>query len=122
MIEERKKTEHEEQRNFVKWFRQTFESVLIIAIPNGGARSISTATRLKAEGVVRGVPDLFIPAWLTWVEMKRSDGGKLSSDQDNMIEYLKGVGHHVIVAHGAEDAKQRIIARINALKKTAKLH
>ena len=56
-------TEHEEQREVVRWFRQTYKGVRIFAIPNGGARSPATAGRLKAEGVSSGVPDLFVPAW-----------------------------------------------------------
>ena len=32
-------TEHEEQRELVRWFRQTWPGVRIHAIPNGGARS-----------------------------------------------------------------------------------
>jgi hypothetical protein len=102
------KTEHEEQRELVKWFRQTYVQVLIFAIPNGGARSIATAGRLKAEGVVKGVPDLFVPAWELWIEMKRTKGGSLSPDQNLMHLYLKSVGYQVIVAKGFEDARQQI--------------
>jgi hypothetical protein len=43
------------------------------------------AKRLKAEGVVRGIPDLFIPQWNLWVEMKRKTGGRLSPEQKSMI-------------------------------------
>ena len=68
-------TEHEEQREYVRWFRQAYPEVRIMAIPNGGARSPATASRLKAEGVSPGVPDLFVPAWGLWVEMKRAKGG-----------------------------------------------
>jgi hypothetical protein len=45
------KTEHEEQREFVQWVRQTFPTVRIFAIPNGGQRSRTTGAKLKAEGV-----------------------------------------------------------------------
>jgi hypothetical protein len=65
---------------------------------------------LKAEGVVPGVPDLFIPAWNTWVEMKRSRGGRLSTEQNDWIEYLTGAGHTVIVGYGFEDARDKILA------------
>lgn len=33
----------------------------IFAVPNGGARSITTAAKLKREGVKKGVLDVFIP-------------------------------------------------------------
>jgi hypothetical protein len=102
-------TEHYEQRELVRWFRQTWPGVRIFAIPNGGARSIATASRLKAEGVASGVPDLFIPAWRLWVEMKRSKGGSLSAEQKDWCEYLVSSGYFFIVGKGCEDAKQKIL-------------
>lgn len=102
-------TEHEEQREFVRWFRQTYPSVIIFAIPNGGARSPATASRLKAEGVMPGVPDLLIPAWGLWVEMKRAKGGMVSKEQKSLHVYLESVGYSVIVCKGCSDA----IAQIN---------
>ena len=101
-------TEHEEQRELVRWFRQTWPGVRIHAIPNGGARSKATAGRLKAEGVASGVPDLFVPAWRLWVEMKRVKGGSLSAEQKDWIAYLEGCGYQCIVGKGADDAKLKI--------------
>jgi len=101
-------TEHFEQREFVRWFRQTYHGVRIFAIPNGGARSIATAARLKAEGVCSGVPDLFIPAWSTWIEMKRQKGGTVSQEQKDWALYLQGLRHKVFICKGAEDAKNQI--------------
>ena len=109
-------TEHEEQREVVRWFRQTWQGVLIHAIPNGGARSKATAGRLKAEGVVSGVPDLFVPAWRLWVEMKRTKGGSLSPEQKDIIRQLESVGYWVIVGKGADDAKRQISAFFDQLK------
>ena len=103
-------SEHFEQREVVRWFRQTWPGVRIHAIPNGGARSKATAGRLKAEGVASGVPDLFVPAWGLWVEMKRTKGGSLSAEQKDWITYLESVGFCCIVGKGAEDAKRQISA------------
>ena len=102
-------SEHSEQVGFINWFRAKYSQVLILAIPNGEKRAISVAKRLKMEGVVRGVPDLFVPAWNLWIEMKRVSGGKLSPDQKQMIEYLEGARHTVIVAKGATDASQQVL-------------
>ena len=97
-------TEHEEQREYVRWFRQTYPDVRIMAIPNGGARSQATAGRLKAEGVSPGVPDLFVPAWGLWVEMKRAKGGKVSPEQKEWHSYLASCGYRVIIGLGQTDA------------------
>jgi hypothetical protein len=102
-------SEHFEQRELVQWFRQTYRGVRIFAIPNGGARSPTTAARLKVEGVSSGVPDLFVPAWRLWVEMKRTRGGVLSAEQKDWIAYLQSEGYACIVGKGAEDARTQII-------------
>lgn len=104
------KTEHEEQRELVRDFRQTYYGVLIFAVPNGGYRSKAAAGRIKAEGGVSGVPDLYVPEWSLWIEMKRAEGGRLSPDQKEIIAYLEGIGHTVIVGHGREDAWRKIQA------------
>ena len=83
-------TEHEEQRNLVRWFRQTFGlvskgGVRIFAIPNGSQRSRTTGAKLKAEGVSAGVPDLFIPAFSLWIEMKRAEGGSVSAEDRKSV-------------------------------------
>ena len=101
-------SEHSEQVGFINWFRAKYPQVLIFAIPNGEKRSISVARRLKMEGVVRGVPDLYVPAWNLWIEMKRVSGGRLSTDQRQMISYLENIGHSVIVGKGATDASKKV--------------
>jgi len=101
-------SEHIEQREFVSAFRKRHPDVRIFAIPNGEARSRTTGARLKAEGVSAGVPDLFIPAWLVWIEMKRQRGGAVSPAQRDWHRYLESIGHTVIVARGQEDAWKHI--------------
>ena len=82
-------------------------------VPNGGQRSAATAGRLKAEGVRPGVPDVHLPVphggyCGLWIEMKRAHGGRLSPEQVDWISYLTECGHTVIVAHGADDAMQKV--------------
>lgn len=101
-------SEHYEQATFVAWFRQTYPSVRIFAIPNGGSRSRTQGAKLKLEGVSPGVPDLFIPAWNLWIEMKRSVGGRLSAEQKDWISYLQDVGHCAIVCAGCNDAQEKV--------------
>ena len=103
-------TEDVEQAAFVAWFRATWPDVRIFAIPNGGRRSMKVAKTLKATGVLSGVPDLFVPGWNLWIEMKRVKGGKLSLEQKDMKAYLINECYHaVIVGHGFEDAKRQTL-------------
>lgn len=102
-------SEHLEQVRLVSWFRRQYPSVRIFAIPNGGGRSMAQGASLKAEGVVPGIPDLFVPAWLLWVEMKRETGGVVSPIQRDWIAYLEGIGHQVIIGKGFDDAKRQIL-------------
>ena len=58
-------TEHGEQTALMQWTvingRLYPDLDLLHAIPNGGDRSPSVASALKAEGVKSGVPDLCLP-------------------------------------------------------------
>jgi hypothetical protein len=108
-------TESEEQIGFINWFRAKFPGVLIFHIPNGGFRSIKTAHRLKIEGVVAGIPDLYVPYLNLWIEMKMPKG-KLSERQKEVIEYLKSIDHTVIVGYGAEDASRQVMDHLNEHK------
>ena len=107
-IEKSCPSEHVEQREFVKWFRQNHKGVKIFAIPNGEKRLPSVAARLKAEGVSAGVPDLYIPAWKFWIEMKRQKGGRLSESQKEWRDYLVEIGDTWVSAKGCEEAKEII--------------
>ena len=59
------RTEHEEQALVIQWaelHKRTLPGLeLLHAIPNGGDRDVRVATKLKAEGVKAGVPDLLLP-------------------------------------------------------------
>ena len=104
-------SEHLEQVRLVSWFRRQYPDTRILAIPNGGIRSASAGASLKVEGVSAGVPDLFVPEWCLWVEMKRSTGGVVSPAQKDWIAYLEGIGHQVIIGKGFEDAREQVIKK-----------
>jgi hypothetical protein len=84
------------------------------AIPNGGHRNKATAGRLKAEGVKPGVPDIFLPAVRgcfhgLYVEMKRTEGGRLSAKQKEWAVALSARGYCVAKCEGWEDAARTIL-------------
>lgn len=97
-------SEHTEQVNFINWFRSTYPDVLIFSIPNGGKRHKLTAYKLKQEGAVSGIPDMFIPAWAAFIEMKREKGGVVSSEQKDIIKHLTAIGYIAIVCKGSAEA------------------
>lgn len=112
-------SEHVEQVTLFQWARTAArgphpELALLFAIPNGGARSPATAGRLKAEGVMQGVPDICLPVarggfHSLWLELK-AQGGRLSAAQQDVINRLLAAGHQVVVAFGWEEARQAIEA------------
>ena len=70
--------------------------------------------RLKAAGVLKGVPDVFlaIPTGNyhgLWIEMKRNDKkAKLSADQMEILTLLQNRGYAVAVCYGADQAIELI--------------
>lgn len=101
-------SEHAEQVTFLAEFERAYPGVRIFAIPNGGLRNVAVAKKLKQEGVRKGVPDLFIPAWLIWVEMKKTKGSATSAEQKDWHEYLRSIGHTVVVGKGWVDAMHKV--------------
>jgi hypothetical protein len=82
--------------------------------PNGGERNLAVASRLKAQGVKRGVPDVLIPTPPpkcpgkvgVAIELKRVEGGTVSVEQAEWLQYLESVGWIVRVCKGWYDAHQ----------------
>lgn len=109
---EKEPSEHVEQRNFVSWFRKTYPGIIIHSIPNGATLGDDKKSRqirgnkLKLEGMLDGVPDLEIPEWYTYIEMKTLSG-KLSKEQKEVIDKLKKT-HTVLVCNGCDDAMEQI--------------
>lgn len=93
--------EWEEQADFIRWFRRAYPGVLILHVPNGVGGSKAMGTRLQTMGVVSGIPDLFVPEWHLWIEMKREKGGAVSKAQKLIHPQLRALGYTVLVARGS---------------------
>jgi hypothetical protein len=106
-----KSKEHDLQVECVNWFRKTYND-LIFAIPNGGARNVITGAKLKAEGVLAGVPDLFVAksnqfyAGL-FIEMK-AEKGSVSDVQKAVIQQLRDANYCVAVCKSLIDFQEII--------------
>lgn len=88
------------------------------AIPNGGARDVPTAGRLKAEGVKAGVFDIFVPVAMgryhgMYCEMKKpgrqkdSNGG-VSDIQKKFGLAMHSRGYHTVVCYNWLEARDEI--------------
>lgn len=111
----------------------------LYAIPNGGKRDAATAAMLKAEGVRKGVPDLFLPVPIVvsprnqtalyavfkdtcltsnvlsglYIEMKKPIGGKLSPEQVQRIAELKRDGYAVVTCKTWREARDAIVTYLS---------
>ena len=110
----RQDKEHEEQVVFMQWChlqeKKFPELKLMFAIPNGGQRSITTASKLKKEGVKAGVPDLHLPVARgeynsLFIEMKAGKN-KATAHQLKMMELLSDAGNLCVICYGAKEAIQ----------------
>lgn len=102
-------TEHAEQVAFVARCRR--ENIFVFSIPNGVNISDSKLRfaeieKLKAEGLVKGIPDLFIPQYKLFIEMKRRDGGVVSESQKKVHCVLRQLDYKVEICAGAKQAWQ----------------
>ena len=85
-----KQLESKLQISCVSWFRMQYPALTLFAIPNGGKRSVITATILKREGALAGVADLFLmyPSKTyhgLFIEMKIGKG----KQTENQLEFEK---------------------------------
>ena len=108
--------ESEEQQALFQWAKlmqfQHPELSLLHSIPNGGKRNIREATRLKKEGALAGVSDIFLPVSRggfhgLYIELKVK-GGKLSDNQKWWIEEVSLQGYMATTCIGWVKASEVI--------------
>lgn len=110
-------SEHMEQCAFIQWFRLQYpkHANQLFAIPNGGLRNIKVAQKLKAEGVMAGVADLFFMEAQggyhgLFIEMKKEKGGSQTASQKEFENIAIESGFLYVVSHGNMEA-QRVIKK-----------
>ena len=101
-----------EQEALVTWVRGL--GIRISGSANGGKRTVYTGAKLKRMGMSPGFPDIEIPLPAgryhgLYIEMKRKDGGTLTHEQADWLNYLNGEGYCAQVAHGFDEAKQIVL-------------
>lgn len=107
-------SEHKLQCSCVRWFRYSYSRYknLLFAIPNGGLRNKIVAKKLKAEGVLASVPDLFLSLpndkyHGLYIEMKYGKN-KMSKGQKEMKRILEEHGYKHIVCYSFDEFKKEI--------------
>lgn len=113
-------SEHDLQVAVFEWVywqkRKMPELGNLFAIPNGGKRHPAIAAKMKAEGVMRGVPDCFlaVPTETShglFLEHKWGKGG-MSEHQLVWRDKLMCWGYDVQVSRSFEESKNILLAHI----------
>jgi hypothetical protein len=102
-----KACEHQHQKALITWFKLQYPKKVIFAIPNGGKRSPIEAKKLKAEGVLAGVSDLFFPEGKLFIEMKATKGRVAPAQSVFMLQMVE-LGYNVVVCYSFLEAKECI--------------
>jgi hypothetical protein len=102
-------SEESEQIATIEWLWS--RGFFAFHVPNGIKVSIAKAMRLKAMGLLSGIPDIIIvmpEEKVLWLEMKKQKGGVVSPNQQAIHHILTAMGHKVLIAKGNKDAKDQL--------------
>lgn len=117
-------SEHLQQAALIDWTnRQEIKEYYpllqwLYAVPNGGDRAMAVAVKMKAEGVKKGVPDLFLPVprkgyYGFYIEMKYGNG-TTSREQKNFLNLADAHGYHTGIYRCWHDARDALIEYLEA--------
>ena len=118
-------TEATEQKLLFEWAEYAEvvypELELLHHVPNEGFRSLRAGHELKLQGMKPGVPDICLPVpkgryHALYIEMKRSNGGRVSEAQNWWIDKLNGAGNLAVICHGFDEAKATILGYLQGTK------
>ncbi len=113
-------SEHDEQVALFIWaamYEERFPQLkMLFAVPNGGYRMAKTARDLKAEGVKKGVPDVFYPVprkkgnqgFVGLVIEMKFDKNKPTREQEWWLGMLKLNAWKTVVCYSWQEAAKAI--------------
>lgn len=106
-----RKTEDGEQQAVIEYC--DLADIPIVHIPNEGKRTAFYAAKLKAVGLKKGFPDLFIPKAKKgfhglFIELKRDKHSYPTKEQLGWICYLNRAGYKATISYGATAAIKEI--------------
>lgn len=104
-------TEDSEQETVVKYCQLI--GAKIVHVPNEGKRTKTYGAKMKALGLSKGFPDLFLPIAKKGfhgllIELKRDRSCHPTKEQVEWIKYLNGQGYFAVVCYGALAAMEEI--------------
>jgi hypothetical protein len=105
--------EHSIQVRLIQYIRVFHPDILIFSIPNGANTTALNRVNLVKEGLLSGVPDLFIAhinhdyAGL-FIEMKR-EKGVVSPTQKKVMTQLEANGYCCVVCKSFDEGKKAIM-------------
>lgn len=110
-----KDEEHRIQCACVRWFRLQYPQLngRLFAVPNGGRRDVTTAAKLKAEGVIAGVSDLILlksnhDYGALLIEMKTLKGRQRDSQKQWQNLVCADREYKYVVCHSFDDFKREV--------------
>jgi hypothetical protein len=93
-----------EQVNFIKYLHMRHPLLFYYSSTNMGQRPGKFAARMKAEGMISGIPDLFFPSLFMYIEMKRVKESYATEKQRFIMDKLESYGYKCYVCKGCDDA------------------
>ena len=111
-------SEAQHQEALVQWWamfhhRYGLPECALLHVPNEAKRSISSALKLRRQGLRKGAADMLLCAHNEkyhglWIELKRW-GGKATPAQLDFLEAMRDCGYDGAVCIGWEAARDKIV-------------
>ena len=115
--------EHQLQCACIRWFRYQYPELreILFAVPNGGHRSASEASKFKEEGVVSGLSDLILLKGngifcALCIEMK-TDKGTQSEKQKEWQQTAEKHGNKYVLCRNLDQFMKAVNDYLHGCKK-----
>lgn len=98
------------QASIVAWIRLCAPQCICAAIPNGGRRDRREAAKLKATGVLAGMPDLLVlgPGRVVIGFECKTATGRVSAEQNAIAEHWRALGAVWAVVRSIDDVRHTL--------------
>ena len=107
-------TESQLQTKCVSWFNSNFPELRGLLYHNyNNPRNAVSGARLKAQGLVAGIPDLSLAAGsMLYIELK-TEGGRVSIEQKSIHRQLEASGFEVKICWDLEEFVRAVVDHLD---------